>query len=156
MKNIGATEDIIEATENKMGIRFPEGLIKVWRISNGLELSGGWHLFPVYDPNEPRKTCNDIKYENTKGRWSYMDESFISIAGGDTGNQLVLKKNGDTVENTIYLWYHETNKTKKWGKDFDYLISKARARVATIDKQIMKSMKHNTQDAQQKNRGDRD
>jgi hypothetical protein len=141
MKYIGATEDIIAATEGKMGVHFPEGLKKAWRISNGLELAGGWRLYPVYDPKEPRKTCNDIRYENTKGRWDYMDASFISIADGDTGNRLVLKNINGILEETIYLWNHETNKTRKWGKDFEYLMAKAKARVANIEKQIQKSMK---------------
>jgi dipeptidyl aminopeptidase/acylaminoacyl peptidase len=153
MIKIGATEDIIVAAEVKMGVSFPEGLKKVWRISNGLELPGGWQLFPVYDPNEPRKTCNDIKYENTKGRWPYMEESFVSIAGGDTGNQLVLKRTGDTMEDTIYLWNHETNKTKKWGKDFDYLLKKAIARVTNIEKQIQRGIKR-TPTAQQSHPAD--
>src|SRR5512139_2023497 len=112
MTNIGASDEIIAATEREMGIHFPEGLKIVWRKSNGLELPGGWRLFPVYDPKEPRKTCNHIFYENTKGRWPYMDETLIPIAGGDTGNQLVMKRNGVELEETIFLWNHETNKIR--------------------------------------------
>jgi hypothetical protein len=139
MINVGASDEIIEATENEMGVNFPEGLKEVWRRSNGLDLPGGWRLFPVFDNKEPRKTCNHIGYENTKGRWSYMNQSLISIAGGDTGNQLVLKKNADELEETIYLWNHETNKIKVWGKDFEYLKAKAEARLTSINKAIARS-----------------
>ena len=139
MLNIGASEEIIVATERGMGVVFPEGLKSVWRKSNGLDLPGGWRLFPVFDQNEPRKTCNHIGYENTKGRWPYMNQSMISIAGGDTGNQLVLKNRGDELEETIYLWNHETNKIRAWGKDFDYLLAKAEARQSNIKKQIARS-----------------
>lgn len=136
MINIGATDDIITEAEHEIGISFPDGLKEVWRKSNGLELPGGWRLYPVFDKKEPRKTSNHIGYENTKGRWSYMDQSLISIARGDTGNQLVLKKIDDGVEETIFLWNHETNKIKAWGKDFEYLKAKADARLANINKAI--------------------
>jgi len=46
----------------------------------------------VFDIANPRKTSNHIVYENTKARWEYMHEDLISIAAGDTGNQLVLQK----------------------------------------------------------------
>ena len=139
MINIGASEEIIAATEREMGVLFPEGLKSIWRKSNGLDLPGGWRLFPVFDQKEPRKTCNHIGYENTKGRWSYMDQSLISIAGGDTGNQLVLKRNGVKLEETIFLWNHETNKIKAWGKDFEYFMAKAEARLSSINKAIARS-----------------
>ena len=139
MINIGASEEIIAATEREMGVLFPEGLKSVWRKSNGLDLPGGWRLYPVFDQKEPRKTCNHIGYENTKGRWPYMDQSLISIAGGDTGNQLVLKNKNGELEETIYLWNHETNKIRAWGKDFDYLLAKGEARQSNIEKQIARS-----------------
>lgn len=139
MIHIGASEEIIAATEREMGVLFPEGLKSIWSKSNGLDLPGGWRLFPVFDQKEPRKTCNHIGYENTKGRWSYMDQSLISIAGGDTGNQLVLKRNGGELGETIFFWNHETNKIKAWGKDFEYLKAKAEARLSSINKAIARS-----------------
>ncbi len=140
MANLGASDETIEATEQEMGFCFPGGLKAVWRISNGLELPGGWRVFPVFDRSEPRKTCNHIAYENTKGRWSYMDESLIAIAAGDTGNRLVLRVQSDIVEDTIYLWDHERNSTRRWGRGFDYLLAKARARVTGINKRIARSL----------------
>lgn len=70
-----------------------------------------------------------------------MDNALISIAAGDTGNQLVLKKEGNRLDSTIYYWNHETNKIKKWGKDFFYLINKANSRIDKMQKQIKKSKK---------------
>lgn len=136
MVHLGVDDEMIQEAENAMGLHFPEGLRAVWRVSNGLELPGGWRLFPVFDPKEPRKTCNHIGYENTKGRWPSMDESLVSIAAGDTGNQLVIKRDGEVCEETILHWNHETNKIKKWGKGFDYVQTKAQARVLKIEKQI--------------------
>jgi hypothetical protein len=141
MTAIGTTDEVISQAEREMQVRFPEGLKAVWRKSNGLELPGGWRLFPVFDPNEPRKTCSHIGYENTKGRRSYMEASLISIAGGDAGNQLVLRRQGDAVGDTIYIWDHETNKARAWGKGFDYLLGKAESRIAKIEKMIARSIK---------------
>lgn len=141
MANLGADDGTIEATEREMGLCFPDGLKAVWRVSNGLELPGGWQVFPVFDPSEPRKTSNHIGYENTKGRWSYMNESLIAIAAGDTGNRLVLKVRSGIVEDTIYLWDHERNSTRSWGRGFDYLLAKAWARVTWIDERIARSPK---------------
>jgi len=139
--NLGATDEMILKAEAEMNLRFPEGLKQVLKISNGLELPGGWKLHPVFDPNEPRKTCSHIGYENTKGRWSYMDSKLIGIASGDTGNQLVLESDGSQLADTILFWDHETNKTKKWGKGFEYLIEKAKTRIDKINKQISRSIK---------------
>lgn len=80
-------------------------------------------------------------YILNKGRNGYMDKALISIAAGDTGNQLVLKKEDNKPDPIIYHWNHETNKIKKWGKDFSYLINKANSRVDKIQKQIKKSKK---------------
>jgi len=139
--NLGATDDLIAKAEEALGVRFPEGLRRVWRISNGLELPGGWRFFPVFDPKEPRKTCSHIGYENSKSRWSCMAENLISIAGGDTGNRLVLESDGVRLGDTILLWNHETNRTRKWGKGFDYIMGKAESRVARIEKQMARSLK---------------
>lgn len=138
--DLGTTEEAIAKAETEMGVSFPDGLKKVWLTSNGLELSGGWRLFPVFDPREPRKTCGHIGNENTRERWSYMDESLVSIADGDTGNQLVLVREGQRLGDIIYLWNHETRRIRKWGKGFDYLLAKAQARIARIEKQVAKSL----------------
>jgi hypothetical protein len=139
ISNLGTTNENIAKAEAKLKTKFPDGLKQIWQISNGLELVGGWRFFPVFDPKEPRKTCNDIVYENTKARWSYMDENLIAIAGGDTGNQLVLKKTENKLDSVVYLWNHETNKIKKWGKDLSYILSKAKNRIGKIERQILKS-----------------
>jgi hypothetical protein len=141
MNPLGASEEVIAAAESQMGVQFPQGLKAVWRVSNGLELPGGWRMYPVFDPSEPRKTCSHIGYENTRGRWSYMDQSLVSLAHGVTGNQLVLVREGNVLSDTILLWDHETNRTRKWGRGFEYLLQKAQARITKIERQINRSLK---------------
>ena len=149
MKSLGASDELILNAETEMSLRFPAGLKNVLRVSNGLDLPGGWRFLPVFDPAEPRKTCSHIGYENSKGRWSYMSDSLVTIATGDTGNQLVLLREADGLSDQILLWDHETNKTRKWGKDFTYLLQKAQARCDKINKQFARSMRQRRQDAQQ-------
>ena len=142
MVNIGVSNDLILEAEHQIGVCFPESLKNVWRISNGLELPGGWQLYPIFDKNSPRKTCNHICYENTKGRWPSMEQSLISIANNGTGNQLVLKKTVTALEDTIYVWNHETGEIKEWSKDFEYLRAIAEARLAKINKVMSRASKN--------------
>lgn len=140
-ENLGASDAVITTAERALAVRFPEELKSVWRVSNGLKLPGGWVLFPVFDPDQPRKTCSHIGYENTKVRWSTMSDELISIASGMTGNQLVLHRSGDSLEGPILCWDHETGRTRKWPRDFVYLLSMAQARAVKIRQQIARSLK---------------
>ncbi|WP_336785007.1 SMI1/KNR4 family protein [Paenibacillus sp. MMO-177] len=142
--NLGVTDEMIKAAAEELGVEFPEQLNEIWKVSNGLELPGGWRFYPVFDRSNPRKTSNHIVYENTKARWDYMYEELISIASGDTGNQLVLKKSNSTLLfPDVYIWNHETNKIKKWSKSLDYIKEKAQKRIDNIESQIQKAAKRN-------------
>ena len=132
MFNTGTSEEAIAETEREMGVIFPEGLKLVWRKANGFELPGGWRFFPVFDPKEARKTGNHIGYENTKGRWPHMDKSLVSIAGTNTGNQLVLKNIDNVLEETIYIWNHDSNHIHEWSQDLGHLLAQAELRITTI------------------------
>lgn len=143
--NLGVSEEMIQEAAAELGVEFPEQLKEIWKIANGLELPGGWVFHPVFDHSNPRKTSNHIVYENTKGRWEYMHEDLISIAAGDTGNQLVLQKTSSGLLNSdVYIWNHETNKIKKWSKSLEFIIQKAHNRIENIKLQIQKAAKRKT------------
>ena len=141
--NLGTANQNIEEAERQLAVKFPEDLRAIYSISNGLELPPDWTLYSVFDPTNPRKSSNHIVYENTKGRWSYMAADFTCIADNSTGNQLVLKKEGEVMSSEILIWDHETNKTRKWSKSFDYILSMAKKRVERIEKQMNKNRKTN-------------
>ena len=141
--NLGTSSPSIEEAEKQLSVTFPEGMRAALAISNGLEIPPDWSFYPVFDHANPRKTASHIVYENTKGRWSYMAADFICIAGNGTGNQLVLKKEGEGLSPEMLVWDHETNKTRKWSKTFDYVLSMAKKRVERIEKQINKYRKTN-------------
>jgi hypothetical protein len=130
--DLGAKDQAIANAATALGIVFPEGLVEVWKVSNGFDLPGSWRLYPVYDSSNPKKSWGHIVYENTQAGWPYMADDLIAIASNDIGNKLVLRRTGSDLESTIYLWNHETNKISKWRNDFAYILAKAESRVASI------------------------
>ena len=113
---LGVTEAMIAAAEAELGIRFPDELREAWKIYNCNELSGGWRVFPILDPANPRKTCGSITYENTRGVWGrqVMSEGLVSIADNGTGNQLVLKRASGQAGDQVFRWHHATGKLTPW------------------------------------------
>jgi hypothetical protein len=138
MLQLGTSDDCIAAAETKLGVVFPNTLREFYRLSNGIEIPPDWRVYSVFNPSNPRKSAINIVHENTTERWSYMSSELICLAGNGTGNQLVLKKSGQTLEEQIYVWDHETNKIRKWSKDLGYLAAAARKRVATTEKLMQK------------------
>jgi hypothetical protein len=63
----------------------------------------------------------------------------VCIGGNGTGNQLVLKRDGEALRPQMHIWDHETNKTRAWNRDVSFLVAAARRRVSEIQKQIDKS-----------------
>jgi hypothetical protein len=129
---LGAPPAAIEEASARLGVIFPPELEAVWLLCNGIELPSGWLLYPVFDRQNPRKTSNDIVYENTKGRWDTMDSKLLAIAGNGTGNQLVLERLESSTGASILVWDHETRRTRPWSKDFSYLKAVAEKRVVRI------------------------
>lgn len=117
--NFGTTVDCIDRAEDLLGVKFPDTLKQVWLVAKKLELPGGWLLFPVFDPADPRKTASHVVYENTVGRWDYMPAEFVSIAEDGCGNYLVLRNENGELQPEIYHWDHETNRVKRWSKSLD-------------------------------------
>lgn len=132
--NLGTTPEAIADAEVALEVEFPDGLKRMWLTSNGLELRGDWFVYPVFDKANPRKTAGHIVYENTVGRWDYMDANLVSIATNGTGNQLVLRKVDGVLEDAVYYWDHERDVVRPWGKSTNHLADKAQARVAQIEK----------------------
>lgn len=140
---LGAPLEAIIAAEQELGVIFPETLKAVWQVSNGLELPGGWIMYPIFDPANPRRTCNSIVYENAqdKGRWSYIADDLIAIADNIWGNKLVLRSEAGRLSTEILVWNHERNSTKKWGKTLEYILAKAEARVAAVKEARARSIR---------------
>lgn len=113
---LGVTEDQVADAESALGIRFPDDLREAWKLYNCNELRGGWRVFPVFDPANPRKTCGSITYENVTGVWGQevRAEGLVTIASNGTGNQLVLKVVDGRAGDQVYHWHHETHRLTAW------------------------------------------
>lgn len=125
MNDLGSNIKDIEKAESRLQVVFPSELKQAWMTYNVIELRGGWFVHPIFDKSNPRKTCSDIIYANTTGRWEYMDEDLLSIADNGTGNQLVLKLKDGRAENIVYKWHHETEELIHWTPGIDAIIQEA-------------------------------
>ena len=120
----GVGDPLIHAAEVELGIEFPTELHEIWKTYNCNDLPGGWRLFPVFDPSNPRKTAGSITYENLKGVWGIhvMESRLISIADNGTGDQLVLKVVSAKAGSEIFRWDHETEKLTRWKPGFESIL----------------------------------
>ncbi len=134
--SLGVTEEMILAAEAELGIRFPETLRTAWKTYNCVELRGGWRVFPVFDPANPRKTAGSITYENIKGSWGQvvMEQGLVTIADNGTGNQLVLKVTGGQASEEAFHWQHDTNGLKPWKAGLDSILASATKSLEKITK----------------------
>jgi hypothetical protein len=138
---LGAPVEAVEKAAGELDVVFPTGLVEVWKVSNGLELPDEWRIYPVFDVKEPRKSAGHIVYENAHGRSEAMDAGLVIIAGDGSGDSLVLRKAGKVLEPDIYVWDHETRKVRAWGRDWEFVLKKAKERVAEIEKQMAQAAK---------------
>ncbi|MBL8525697.1 MAG: SMI1/KNR4 family protein [Betaproteobacteria bacterium] len=125
--SLGVTEEMISAAEGELGIRFPEMLRDAWKAYNCVELRGGWRVFPIFDPANPRKTAGSITYENIKGSWGQvvMEQGLVSIADNGTGNQLVLKVHDGRASVDAFHWQHDTNALRPWKAGLGSILTSA-------------------------------
>jgi hypothetical protein len=113
---LGVTEEMILGAESELGLRFPEALRNAWMLYNCNEMGGGWRIFPIFDPTNPRKTCGSVTLENLKGVWGrqVMAQGLVSIADNGTGTQLVLKVVSGLAGDTVFRWHHATRGLTVW------------------------------------------
>lgn len=138
---------MIRGTEAELGIRFPEELRDTWKTYNCNEMRGGWRIFPIFDPANPRKTCESVGRENLKGAWGreVMSQGLVSIADNGTGNQLVLKVVAGQAGADVFLWHHETHKLAPWKPGIASIkAGAARARNAALE--LQQRFRHGTDD----------
>jgi hypothetical protein len=131
-----ASAELIAAAEAELGVRLPESLKQAWSLHNCNELRGGWRVFPVFDPANPRKTCNSVVYENLKSPWGQRvrELGLITIADNGTGNQLVLKVEDGIGMPDAFHWHHETERLAPWKPGLQSILDSARRSALSISK----------------------
>jgi cell wall assembly regulator SMI1 len=139
--DIAAPQNLIAQAEEQLGILLPEGLKRIWCISNGLEYPQDWRIYPVFNPKNTRKSWGHIVEENTRRQDEYIQENLLKIAGDSYGNHLVLVVQDGKAGEQIYHWNHETSKLRKSPITFEKILAKAKRRYEKIEKQIQRNMR---------------
>lgn len=116
----GVREALIKETETQLEIRLPEEYIQLFGLANGPEI-GEWTLFPIKDPENPKKTWDDLVRQNSEVAAGEIPEGFLAIAEDGTGDYLCLKVEDGKAGDSIFLWSHESDEIEELAptlKDF--------------------------------------
>ena len=121
---------IIE-TEKELEIEFPESFKTKMTQENGGELmteEDDWQLFPFFDKSDNKRisrTCNHIVLETKNAKkWESFPIDGIAIASNGCGDNLILlpfEDNPKQLQETIYLWLHETGEIIEIAESIDEL-----------------------------------
>ena len=122
-------EKFIEATEKKIGARFPDAYRAKMLRENGGEFqtdADAWEFNPVFDTSDRKRlsrTCNDILRETEAARrWRGWPDNAVSIAQNGFGDHLVfLILEGGQMDEKVYFWWHETGELKVLAPTFEAL-----------------------------------
>ena len=106
-KKPGVDESDLKLVEEKLGVTFPEQYRELVKLVNSAEI-GEWILYPIKTKINPKKTWDDVVRQNKEIRDERIPEDLILIGDDGTGDQICFKKRNGKMEDTIYLWYHET------------------------------------------------
>ena len=121
---------IIE-TEKELGIEFPISFKTKMIQENGGEFTteeDEWQLFPFFDKSDNKRisrTCNHIVLETKNAKkWANFPVDGIAIASNGCGDNLIFlpfENNPKQLQETIYLWLHETGETIEIAESIDEL-----------------------------------
>ena len=118
----------VDACEVKLGAKLPVEYVQAMCSCNGGEriIEGeDWFLHPIADTSDRKRlarTCNDIIRETAFwSDWPGAPDGAITIANDGCGNHLILFRNGDAFDSTIYRWDHETGDVTPVVSSFDQL-----------------------------------
>ena len=124
---------IIE-TEKELGIEFPASFKTKMTQENCGEITtkdDDWQLFPFFDKSDNKRisrTCNHIALETENAKeWNNFPIDGIAIASNGCGDNLILlpfEDNSKQLQETIYLWLHETGEIIEIAESIDELTEK--------------------------------
>ena len=124
-------ESYIAATEEKLGVCFPDSFRKKMMKANGGNVAtppDAWELFPFLDSSDRKRlsrTCNDIVRETeVSRRWAGFPEDAIAIGSNVGGDKLIFLKDPANPRNlspAVYWWDHETGEITRVARDFSEL-----------------------------------
>lgn len=121
-------EKWILATEEKLGVRFPESYRVSMKKLNGGQVKVAkeyWELHPILDRTDLKRikrTCNDVVHETEYRRsWPGFPVNAFAIAANGYGDHLVFLRDDDNpgfLGRAVYEWSHETGTIHFVASDF--------------------------------------
>jgi hypothetical protein len=115
----------IERAEHQLGCPLPEALVRRLCSENGGEVEAAgdtWQLHPVFDDTDRKRiarTANHLLRETEVARrWSGFPAQALAIASNGSGDHLVLVRDGNRFDDTVYWWDHETGELNVAAKTF--------------------------------------
>ncbi len=107
----GVDEIQIKATEEKLGVLFPEEYKELFTLINHPEI-GDWILYPIQDNLNPKQTWDDIVRQNLEQKEESLPKDLIVIGENGTGDKLCFRVRKKFVQDQIYIWDHETTQAR--------------------------------------------
>jgi cell wall assembly regulator SMI1 len=117
----GVDELDIKLAEEKLGVIFPEQYKELFKLVNNAEI-GEWILYPIKTQINSKKTWDDVVRQNKEVRDERMSEDLIAIGDDGSGDILCFKKVNRKIEDTIYLWNHETTELDEYAPSLEEFI----------------------------------
>lgn len=118
----------VEATEQRLGARFPQSFRERMMRENGGEVDAAddtWTLNPVLDASDRKRlarTCNDILRETEQSKkWRGWPANALCIGNNGAGDHLVFLLDSGTIGPSVFVWRHEIAELQKVAEDFTEL-----------------------------------
>lgn len=108
----GVTDIHIKSAEEQLGVAFPKQYKDLFKVTNNAQI-GEWSLFPIKDPQNLKRTWDDIVRQNQDAKDERMADDLLSIGEDGTGDKLCFRIVDNIMDNKIYIWYHETEEVEE-------------------------------------------
>ena len=121
-------EKFILQAETELDANLPVNYKAAMQKNNGgeIEISGDvWEKYPICDTSDRKRiarSCNHIIVETKSCEgFGNFPSNALAIAGNGCGDQLVLIKQNNNYDDSVYMWSHETGEIVKVANDFNEL-----------------------------------
>lgn len=118
-------ERFLLAAEHELGARLPVSYRAAMLRSNGGEIltdDDEWELYPIADTSDRKRlarTSQHVLKETASCReWPRFPATALAIAGNGAGDHLVLVREGDSFQPTVFAWRHDTGALEEVAADF--------------------------------------
>jgi hypothetical protein len=107
----GVDEIHIKAAEENLDALFPDEYKELFMLINNPEI-GDWILYPIKDSLNLKKTWDDIVRQNLEQREEALSNDLIAIGENGTGDKLCFRVRKKFMQSQVYIWDHETTRTR--------------------------------------------